>query len=108
MDKLLPTGSVVELKRGPGHLIMVLGYLQRIHGKTYDYLGVLYPNGITGEDSCIAFQETEIGRIVFEGYRDEEGLAFTTLTPRLVREAAMETAGRVQSAADRTEEGARR
>ena len=89
MENLLPIGSVVELDHMPGYMFVILGYLQKVHEKVYDYMGALYPNGITGADSCIMFQEKEISHVVFEGYLDDEGQAFTSTVPKLIQGAAM-------------------
>lgn len=83
MDKLLPIGSVVTLKKVLECEFMIIGYLQEFHGRIYDYLSVLYPNGMLGEDSCFVFCSEEVGEILYKGYCDEEGTAITEMVPKL-------------------------
>lgn len=74
---LLPIGSVVLLKEGEKKL-MITGILQengRLRKKQFDYLGVLYPEGHTG-DQAFLFNHEDIQEIYFRGYEDAEREAF--------------------------------
>ena len=97
MKEYLPVGSVVTLKNMGEHSFMLIGYFPKSakSEKRYDYMAVLYPLGIVGKDSMIAFNRSQIEKVLFEGYRDEESNALTTaLTdmderlPELVKKAA--------------------
>ena len=70
----LPLGSVVVLKGGAQRVIIVGRGLNVVHdGENYffDYGGVPYPNGLVG-DRMAYFNHDAIGRVFFEGYRDDQ------------------------------------
>jgi len=72
--KYLPIGSVVLLKGGT-HEIMINGYFQVEKGqenKIYDYRGCPYPEGITEEKGIPLFNNDQIEKVVFTGYKDEQ------------------------------------
>ena len=74
---LLPIGSVVLLQEGEKRL-MIIGILQengRLRKKRFDYLGVLYPEGHTGDQSFL-FNREDIQEVCFRGYEDAEREAF--------------------------------
>ena len=69
-----PLGSVVVLKGGTQRMIIIArGLNVQDNGETYyfDYGGALYPQGLTG-DQMAYFNHDAIGRIFFEGYRDDD------------------------------------
>ena len=71
---LLPIGSVVVLKEGHKKL-MIVGVMQSDADepeKTYDYLGVFYPEGHLGKNFQYLFNHEDIDEIFFRGYEDEE------------------------------------
>lgn len=75
---LLPIGSIVLLKEGEKRL-MINGIMQNDAGGTrqsYDYLGILYPEGHIGEGFQYLFNHEDIDNIVFRGYEDEERAEF--------------------------------
>ena len=70
----LPLGSVVVLKEGAQRVIIIArGLNVASDGDTFffDYGGVPYPNGLTG-DRMAYFNHDAIDRVFFEGYRDDE------------------------------------
>lgn len=70
IEDLLPIGSVVKIKNQDKR-VMIFGVLQSEDGSTiYDYIGVPYPEGNSGES--ILFNCEEIEQTVFTGYVDEE------------------------------------
>lgn len=74
INDLLPVGSVVLLKEGEKRL-MITGILQiddEGKGDSYDYLGVLYPEGYIGEEAQYLFNHVDIEKISFRGYEDAE------------------------------------
>lgn len=78
IQELLPIGSIVLLKDGEKNL-MVCGIKQTDengNGKEYDYLGVLYPEGHIGEQFQYLFNHTDIDKVVFQGYDDNERQEF--------------------------------
>lgn len=75
---LLPVGSVVILKNGEKKL-MIIGIKQIDSDnpkKTFDYLGVLYPEGYIGDKFQYLFNNNDIDEVFFRGFEDEERVAF--------------------------------
>lgn len=78
INELLPIGSVVLLKEGEKRL-MIVGVMQSDadgNGETYDYLGVLYPEGHIGDQFQYLFNNNDIEKIFFRGFEDEERTEF--------------------------------
>lgn len=78
IKNLLPIGTVVLLKDGEKRL-MICGILQNDEGntnKTYDYMGVLYPEGHIGEGYQYLFNHEDVVQVFFRGYDDEERTQF--------------------------------
>ena len=78
INNLLPIWSVVLLKDGEKRL-MICGILQNDEGntnKTYDYMGVLYPEGHIGEGYQYLFNHEDVVQVFFRGYDDEERAQF--------------------------------
>ena len=74
----LPIGSVVLLK-GAIKRIMITGfYVKENLGqeKTFDYVGVLYPEGLVQSDKNLVFNDDQIEKVYFEGFRDIEEQKF--------------------------------
>lgn len=73
LDYLLPIGSVVKLKNGTKK-VMIYGVKQTDANTdiTYDYAGVLYPEGNIGQEYQLLFSHDAIAEIYFRGYEDEE------------------------------------
>lgn len=74
---LLPIGSVVLLKEGQKKL-MTYGVKQTDNsdGKTYDYIGVVYPEGTMGEGTQFLFNHEDIEEVFHRGYDDAERTEF--------------------------------
>lgn len=70
----LPLGSIVLLKEGI-RKVMIIGRALNVKkdGKTYffDYGGVLYPDGLTG-DEMVYFDSDAVVRVYFHGYMDDD------------------------------------
>ena len=69
-----PLGSVVILNDSERKfVVMARGLNVRRHGKVFffDYGGVLYPDGLTG-DQMTYFNHNGIRKIVFRGYEDKD------------------------------------
>ena len=73
MKDLLPIGSVVLLKDATKKLV-IIGILQvnPSESKTYDYLGVPYPEGYIGSNNNFLFNHSDINDIIFNGYKNPE------------------------------------
>ena len=73
LDYLLPLGRVVKLKNGKKK-VMIYGVKQTDANTdiTYDYVGVLYPEGNIGQEYQLLFFHDAIEEIYFRGYEDEE------------------------------------
>lgn len=74
---MLPIGSIVYLKEGTSK-IMILNRGPIIppegngeKGTMFDYSGCLYPQGLD-PNNVFYFNEENIDKVVFEGYKDEE------------------------------------
>ena len=74
IEQLLPIGTVVRIK-GAKKRIMIHGIMIKIGDTNYDYAGVLYPEGLLGTESQIAFQAEDIDIIDFIGVIDAESQA---------------------------------
>ena len=70
---LLPIGSVIRL-RGAQKNLMVFGVCQthKESNETYDYIGVLWPEGNLGAESQILFEHKDIDEVLFVGFENEE------------------------------------
>ena len=76
IKELLPIGSVVAVKGGLKK-VMIIGLLQTIHSeeeevRTFDYIGVIYPEGFLNLETMILFDHDLITDIVFKGYENLE------------------------------------
>ena len=70
----LPLGSVVQLKGGIQKLLVIARALNvNNEGKQYffDYGGVPYPEGLTG-DQIAYFNHYQLAKVIFEGFRDDD------------------------------------
>ncbi|MBR3104508.1 MAG: DUF4176 domain-containing protein [Lachnospiraceae bacterium] len=74
---LLPCGSIVKLKDGERYM-MICGRVVAADGsdRIFDYVGCLYPEGMSMPDNMYFFDRDAIERILFIGFQDEEELAF--------------------------------
>lgn len=76
LEDLLPIGTVVLLKDGVKKL-MIIGMFQSVKREnemvdSYDYIGVLYPEGFLSQDSMMLFNHEQINDVVFYGYENPE------------------------------------
>ncbi len=76
-QELLPIGSVVLLK-GAEAKLMITGRIvcNEKMDQIYDYVGVLYPIGVTGNEHQYFFNRDAIELPFFIGYQDEEELEY--------------------------------
>jgi len=73
---LLPIGSVVSLRGGEKKL-MIFGLKQTDDSldKTFDYVGVLYPEGNLGPGSQFFFEHKDVETVHFTGYETAQWTA---------------------------------
>lgn len=76
MKEFLPLGTVVLLKEATKK-VMIIGYLQ-VTGdkKTFDYAGVIWPEGALSSDKTLLFNQEDISQIFFDGYKNDEQKIF--------------------------------
>lgn len=77
-EKFLPIGTVVLLK-GAKKRLMITGfcsYDEEKRDKAYDYTGCLYPEGIITSKQMALFDHSQIEKIFYLGYSDDEDKAF--------------------------------
>lgn len=70
---LLPVGTVVRLKSGMKNL-MIIGRYQ-VNGEDnilWDYMGCLHPEGVLNDDLNFLFNEDDIDKVIYDGYRSED------------------------------------
>lgn len=74
---LLPIGSIVRLVDGEKR-VMVTGRIAASDDmiSIYDYVGCLYPEGVTGTDEFLFFNRDNIADIFFIGFQDIEEMEF--------------------------------
>ncbi len=75
---MLPMGTIVELKKGKGKL-MITGYgLKNTNdGKYYDYSSAIFPLGFNPNE-LILFNEEDIKEIYYLGYQEPMAIKFRT------------------------------
>lgn len=79
-EKYLPIGTIVLL-RGGQKRIMITGFCcvsNDDQTKTFDYSGCLYPEGFISSDKTLLFDHSQIEKIYYLGYSDEEEKQFKT------------------------------
>jgi len=77
IKELLPIGSVVLLNNGKKRLMIFgIGQTDLTNKKSYDYIGVMYPEGNMGEGTQFLFNHSDIKEVFFKGFEDEERSKF--------------------------------
>lgn len=81
MEKIdyVPLGSVVYLNGGIKKLLVVARAINVVNGGKqffFDYGGVLYPEGVTGNEMAY-FNHDDIGSVFFRGCDDDENKGMT-------------------------------
>ncbi len=88
--KYLPIGSVCIVK-GQTKKIMITGYCSVEYNgniKVKDYIGCLYPEGLLLPNSTISFNHSEIEKVEYLGYKDEENEKFQANLNSLIGDKA--------------------
>lgn len=83
---LLSLGSVVALGKNEEVNAMIIGYypIDKAENVLKEYVGVLYPAGISLELRFITFNYSEITKVLFPGYENEKSKAFNEMLSALV------------------------
>ena len=69
-----PIGTIVKLYDN-NNLVMISGYKFCNPNNGYnveDYIGVLYPNGLSMVDKNILFSKNDIEKVIFKGYENKQ------------------------------------
>ena len=68
--ELLPLGSVVLLKDAKKRIMITGFYVKENENsdKIYDYVGVLYPEGVVQSNKNLVFNHSQIDKIYFRGF----------------------------------------
>lgn len=74
IEPLLPIGSVIRVKNGDFKLLVV-GFYPESDGRSYDYLGVPYPQGLLEFPNFLLFDFEQIDEVLYKGYIDMPGSA---------------------------------
>lgn len=76
MEKVLPIGTVVGIKKAKGSL-MIVGYDGKSNDdKTDEYVGVVFPQGISEDKTCYGFNSKDIEDIKYVGLINAETQLF--------------------------------
>jgi len=81
-EYILPLGTVVKLDEDKQEVIIVGRAQLYKENETmgyFDYAAVMYPHGIVGDSQLMFFNDEDIAEVVFEGYRNEEEIAFAEI-----------------------------
>ena len=72
VKELLPIGSVILLK-GAKKPLMIFGICQteRKNGKTFDYIGCIWPEGSIGDKTQVLFDHADVEKVIFTGMDNE-------------------------------------
>ena len=81
MEKALPLGSIVKLKKGTDKIMILSRGVQLEMDKEinlFDYAGCLYPVGLV-PSQAFYFNRENIDEVMFEGFVDEDEREFQSL-----------------------------
>ena len=90
--ELLPIGSVVLLKDAKKRIMITGFYVKENENsdKMYDYVGVLYPEGVVQSNKNLVFNHDQIDRIFFRGFNDLEEQQFKDRLYKLIEKDILE------------------
>ena len=77
-NKYLPIGSVVKLEGGEKG-VMITGYCAvtpDFEGRTFDYRGVPFPEGVITEVGAVLFDNSMIEKVLHTGWECDESIDF--------------------------------
>lgn len=78
MAKLLPLGTIVINDLEKNEKVLIIGRLikKELDGEVFDYCGCTVPLGIQANKELIFFNHSDIKRLLFIGFQDEEELKY--------------------------------
>lgn len=91
-EKFLPIGTICQIK-GNDKKIMITGYQKSVFNnylKIYDYIGVIYPEGMLAPNRIATFDAKDISEIIYHGLENEEYHKFKKLVNGLEPQIAEE------------------
>ena len=93
-EKFLPVGTVVLLK-GAEKRLAITGFCaidasDAEDNQTYDYVGVIFPEGSLSSDENILFNHDQIDKVFHLGLVDDEQKEFNNNLIKLINEGALE------------------
>ena len=72
MKRIFPIGTVVGIK-DTNRSMMVIGYEGKADdGKKDDYVGVVFPEGISEDKTCFGFNEDDVSEVKYIGLINAE------------------------------------
>ena len=87
MEKYLPLGSVVLLKKAKKR-VMIVGYAVRgkeSGNKIWDYVGCMYPEGLLSSDKNLLFNHNDINKVYALGFSDDEHVRYVEFIKNSVK-----------------------
>lgn len=93
IEKYLPIGTVVTLKNGNKKLV-ISGYKSSFKDKSeiFDYMGILYPEGLGSTDNIYLFNHEDIDLVNYMGYKRVD---YKVLSDLLIKNDEDESRGEV-------------
>ena len=94
----LPIGSVVLLKNAKKR-VMVTGFYvkeEEKSDKVYDYVGVMYPEGVIQSDKNLVFNNDQIEKVYFSGFSDIEEQEFKQKLYKLIEKEETKTKEKIE------------
>lgn len=80
-EKILPLGTVVNLKNGDGTQLMIISRASLTINENkkvfYDYGSVIMPQGMSTPENIYFFNKESINEVVFMGYIDSDEQLFS-------------------------------
>ena len=79
-NKILPLGSVVNLKDGDGTELLIVSRAsivkEHFREVYYDYGAILIPQGFLSPEAVYFFNKENVKEVLFKGYRNKDEEAF--------------------------------
>lgn len=76
MKKLLPLGSVVQIKESTENIMIIARMVRNLETEVYDYCGCILPKGVIDRDCLKFFNHNDIISLQFIGFQNEEEIKF--------------------------------
>lgn len=92
---LLPLGTVLYLKDGTVKVVVInRAIVFEVDGEQqlFEYEGCRFPEGSNGDDGRFYFNNSDIEKVVYKGYEDEEEQRFQQVYADLLKEKKIKLA----------------